>query len=190
MPNWVNLANLFTLLRLLMSPLVVYFIMEGRYLLAGWLFGAAAFTDILDGLAARGLKLKTDVGAYFDPIADKTLLSSVFLALAWAHLVPRWVVWIIFGRDLYILLGSVLFLLFTDVRKFPPTVWGKMSTFVQICTAVFWMARLSFGTPALVEISSAILWPCVGFTLWSGLHYTWIGIHLSRGHIDGVSAGE
>ena len=180
MPEWVNLANLLTLLRVFLVPPVVYYILEGRYQVAGWLFGAAAFTDILDGLAARGLELKTPIGAYFDPIADKTLLSGVFLALAWAHIVPWWLVAVIFGRDLYILLGSILFLIFTPIRKFPPTVWGKMSTFVQIFTVVFWMARLAFSTPILVEISDAILWPCVAFTLWSGLHYTWVGIHLYR----------
>jgi phosphatidylglycerophosphate synthase len=78
---WVNLPNLLTLLRLLMVPVVVYYIVAGRYLLAGWLFGAAAFTDILDGLAARGMAVSTQVGAYFDPIADKCLLSGVYLAL-------------------------------------------------------------------------------------------------------------
>ena len=180
MPDWVNLANLLTLLRLLLVPVVVKLIVEGHYQAAGWVFGGAAFTDILDGLAARGLKLKTSTGAYFDPIADKILLSSVFLALAWARLLPWWIVAVILGRDLYILGGSILFLLFTPERKFPPTVWGKISTFVQICTVVLWMARLAFGTSVLVEISSAILWPCVGFTIWSGLHYTWVGIDLYR----------
>ncbi len=180
MPDWVNLANVLTLLRLALVPVVVHYIVDGRYLLAGWLFGAAAFTDILDGLAARGLEMKTPVGAYFDPIADKALLSGVYFALAWAHLVPWWLVAVIFGRDIYILAGSILFLLFTPVRKFPPSIWGKISTFVQICTAVFWMARIVYGTPLLVEISAAIIWPCLGFTLWSGLHYTWVGIHLYR----------
>jgi cardiolipin synthase len=180
MPAWANLPNLLTLVRLLMVPVVVHFIVDGRYLLAGWLFGAAAFTDILDGAAARGMKVSTPLGAYLDPIADKCLLSGVFLALAWAHLVPRGLVVLIFGRDLYILVGVVLFMLFTPLRRFPPSVWGKVSTFVQICTAVLWMARVIFGTRVLAEFSSAILWPCVGFTVWSGLDYTWKGIHAIR----------
>jgi cardiolipin synthase len=163
-----------------MVPVVVYFIVEGRYLLAGWLFGAAAFTDILDGLAARGLAVTTQVGAYFDPIADKCLLSGVYLALAWAHLVPWWLVAIIFGRDIFILVGVGLFMLFTPIRGFPPSVWGKVSTFVQICTAVLWMARVIFATQLLIDISSVMLWPCVGFTVWSGLDYIWKGIHLLR----------
>src|SRR5438309_4254477 len=105
MPAWLNLPNFFTFLRLAMTPLVIKEILDGRHQLAGWLFGAAAFTDILDGLAARRLKRTTQTGAYFDPIADKILLSGVFLALAIARIVPRWLVAVIFGRDLLILAG-------------------------------------------------------------------------------------
>jgi len=179
-PAWVNVPNLLTLLRLLMVPVVVFYIVEGRYLLAGWLFGAAAFTDILDGAAARALHVSTQAGAYLDPIADKCLLSGVYLALAWVRLFPRWLVVIIFGRDLYILAGVGVFLLFTPVRRFPPSIWGKVSTFVQICTAVIWMARVIFGGAILVSLSSAMLWPCAAFTVWSGLDYTWKGIHAYR----------
>jgi len=180
MPAWVNLPNLLTLLRLILVPVVVYFIVEGRYPLAGWLFGAAAFTDILDGAAARTMRVSTQVGAYLDPIADKFLLSGVFLALAWAHLVPWWLVAVIFGRDIYILVAVGIFMLFTPVRRFPPSIWGKVSTFVQICTVVIWIAQVIYRTRVLGELSSAMLWPCVGFTVWSGLDYTWKGISVYR----------
>jgi len=180
MPAWVNLPNLLTILRMAMVPVVVYFIVEGRYLLAGWLFGAAAFTDILDGLAARGMGVNTQVGAYLDPIADKCLLSGVYLALAWAHLVPWWLVALIFGRDIYILAAVGVFMLWTPVRRFPPSIWGKVSTFVQICTAILWIAHTIFGTRVLGEISSAMLWPCVAFTVWSAVDYTWKGIRTYR----------
>jgi len=179
-PAWVNLPNLLTLLRLLMVPVVVYYIVDGRYWLAGWLFGAAAFTDILDGAAARGMGASSPVGAYFDPIADKCLLSGAYLALAWVHIVPWWLVAIIFGRDIYILAGVGVFMLFTKIRRFPPSIWGKVSTFVQICTAVLALAYVIFRTRVLAEISSAMLWPCVGFTVWSGLDYTWKGVHAYR----------
>jgi cardiolipin synthase len=180
MPAWVNLPNLLTLLRLFLVPVVIYLVVGGRYLLAGWVFGAAAFTDILDGAAARGLGAASHVGAYLDPIADKCLLSGVYLALAWAHLVPWWLVGIIFGRDIYILAAVGIFVLLTPIRRFPPSIWGKVSTFVQICTAVLWMARVIYGTRVLAQLSSAMLWPCVGFTIWSGLDYTWNGIRLLR----------
>jgi cardiolipin synthase len=173
---WLNLPNFLTSLRLLAVPVVVFYIRDGQYWLAGWLFGAAAFTDILDGAAARWTGANTQVGAYLDPIADKCLLSGVYLALAWAHIVPWWLVAIIFGRDIYILVAVGIFMLFTPLRRFPPSIWGKVSTFVQICTAVIWIAHVIFGTRVLTELSSAMLWPCVGFTVWSGLDYTWKGI--------------
>jgi cardiolipin synthase len=180
MPAWVNLPNLLTLLRLLLVPVVVQLIVGGRYWAAAWVFGGAAFTDVLDGAAARWLRVPTQVGAYLDPVADKCLLSGVYLALAWAGIVPRWLVVIIFGRDLYILLAVGVFLLFTPLRRFPPSVWGKVSTLVQIATAIVWLARAIFGTRVLDELSSAMLWPCVAFTIWSGLDYTWRGIRQWR----------
>jgi cardiolipin synthase len=126
------------------------------------------------------MRVTSQVGAYLDPIADKCLLSGVYLALAWAHLVPWWLVAIVFGRDIYILVGAGVFLFFTPIRRFPPSIWGKVATFVQICTAVMWIAHVIFRTRVLAELSSAMLWPCVGFTIWSGLDYTWKGIHVYR----------
>jgi cardiolipin synthase (CMP-forming) len=178
MPAWVNLPNLLTLSRVFLVPVVVYFIVNGRYLAGAWLFGAAAATDILDGLAARGMRATSEVGAYLDPIADKCLLSGVYLALAWVRVVPRWLVVIIFGRDLYILSAVGVFMLFTPVRQFPPSIWGKVSTFAQIMTAVAYMAHTIFGTRVLGELSAAMLWPCVAFTVWSGLDYTLKGIRV------------
>ena len=87
MPRWINLPNLFTLLRLVLVPFVIQAILDGRSTLALALFGVAAFTDILDGAAARRFGLATQTGAYLDPIADKCLLSGVFLALAAARVV-------------------------------------------------------------------------------------------------------
>jgi len=188
MPAWVNLPNLLTLVRLCMVPFVIYFIQAGRYTLGASLFGAAAFTDILDGAAARLLGLKTETGAYLDPIADKCLLSGVYLALAMAHLAPWWLVAIIFGRDIYILAGAAVVMLLTPVRRFPPSVWGKVSTFVQVATAVVWMARSIFGGPVLELLSLAILWPCAAFTVWSGIDYTRKGISACRKPIGNIDA--
>ena len=93
---------------------------------------------------------------------------------------PWWFVAVVFGRDLYILLGALAFLSLSKVRKFPPTVWGKASTFVQIATAVAWMTRNVANFPALDAISSAMLWVCAAFTIWSGVDYTRRGVQLLR----------
>ncbi|HEX3875734.1 MAG TPA: CDP-alcohol phosphatidyltransferase family protein [Bryobacteraceae bacterium] len=180
MPPWVNLANFFTLIRLLLTPVVIVSVLQGRHRLALVLFFAAAVTDVLDGLAARGRGATTAAGAYFDPIADKCLMSGVFLALAAAGFAPWWLVAIVLGRDLYILLGAAIFLEFSSVRKFPPTVWGKASTFVQIAAVTCWLTRDAFPAPWLRAIGADVLWPCAVLTVWSGLHYTWRGIQLAR----------
>ena len=182
MPKWLNLPNFFTLVRVVLTPFVIREILEGRHLLALELFAIAAFTDILDGAAARRLGVVTPGGAYFDPIADKCLLSGVFLALAAARIVPRWLVGIIFARDLLILGGVGVVLLYTTVRRFPPTLWGKASTFVQIVTAVAWMARDAVEIKILNAFATLMLWPCVGFTVWSGLDYVRRGIRIARAH--------
>ncbi len=179
MPSWLNLANFFTLLRLLLTPVVIATILEGRHRLALALFFLAAVTDVLDGWAARRAA-STAAGAYLDPIADKFLMSGAFLALAAAGTAPWWVVAVVLGRDVYILLGAAVFLAFTKVRKFPPSIWGKASTFVQIVTVTCWMTRNAFPAPALRAIGAGVLWPCVAATVWSGMHYTWRGIQLAR----------
>jgi cardiolipin synthase len=180
MPRWLNLANFFTLLRLLLAPVVIWAILNNRHRLALALFFLAATTDVLDGWAARRLGESSAAGAYFDPIADKFLMSGVFLALGVAGMAPLWSVAIVLGRDLYILVGAGVFLLATGIRKFPPSVWGKTSTFVQIVTVVCWLTRDAFPGRALHAIGAGVLWPCVLATVWSGIHYTWRGIRLAQ----------
>jgi len=180
MPRWVNVANLLTALRLVLVPFVILAILDGNHIRALVLFGGAALTDALDGIAARTMGSATRLGAYLDPIADKCLLSGVFLALAVAHLAPRWLVALVFGRDLYILAAVVFLLWLTPVRRFPPSVWGKVSTFVQVLTVTVWLFRNATPLSLLELLSEAIQWPCAAFTVWSGIHYTWRGLHLAR----------
>lgn len=189
MPRWINLPNGFTALRLALVPFVVEAILHGRHFLALALFAVAAATDLLDGAAARRFGVATQVGAVLDPIADKCLLSGVFLALAAAGSAPWWLVAVIFGRDLYILLGAAAVIRFTSLRKFPPSVWGKVSTFVQIVTAVSFMAWNLFGAGIAGRVASVMPWPCAAFTLWSGVHYTWRTLQSPR-PIDATSARE
>lgn len=189
MPRWINVPNGFTALRLALVPFVVQAVLEGRHVLALALFAAAAATDVADGAAARRFGSVTPLGAYLDPIADKCLLCGVFLALAASRAAPWWLVGVIFGRDIYILLGAAAALCFTSLRRFPPSVWGKVATLVQVITVVSLMARDVLLTGWAERLSSAVQWPCAAFTVWSGVHYTW-RILRPRGRIDAVSARE
>lgn len=180
MPDWVNVPNGITALRLALVPLVIAALAHGRYAPALEMFAVAAFTDVADGAAARRWGKVTKTGAYLDPIADKCLLSGVFLALALGGAAPWWLVAAIFGRDLYILLGAAAALRWTRMRRFPPSLWGKISTFVQIVTALSLIARGAFGGAAAQRMAAIMPWPCCALTLYSGVHYTWRILHSRR----------
>ena len=166
--------NLITLLRLLLAPFVAADILDGYYRRSIALFFFAGLTDVIDGLLARRMDESTRTGAYLDPIADKVLLSVIYVALALAQAIPWWMVAVVFGRDVLILGMAAYGLLFTSIRKFPPSVWGKLSTFFQISAALMVMcSRAGFAAPVKLSV-----WLMVAATVWSGIHYAWRGITL------------
>jgi cardiolipin synthase len=178
--TWLTLPNLFTLARLLLAPVIVYDILNRRALAALCIFAVAAATDVIDGYLARHWGAATAAGAFLDPIADKLLMTGVYLALALAGSVPWWLVGVIFGRDLLILSASAIALLTTKLRAFPPSIWGKASTFSQIVTAVCFLGRDALEWPVLAVLSAALIWPTLALTVWSGIHYGWRGARLLR----------
>jgi cardiolipin synthase (CMP-forming) len=178
----LNLPNILTLARFVLTPFIVLAIHSGRHVEALVLFALAAITDYLDGASARRFHISTPAGAYLDPLADKFLLSGVYFALAWARIVPWWLVGIVFGRDIFILAGAGIVMWSTPVRRFPPSVWGKVSTFFQLVNAVVWMARNALHVWVLDAAAALSLWLCVGFTLWSGLDYARRGFRILRTH--------
>jgi cardiolipin synthase len=195
-PAWINLPNLITVLRLVLAGPVVYAITAGKGTIALVLFIAAGLTDFLDGAVARRLKVATQTGAYLDPIADKLLLTSVFLALMEVRIIPIWFVVLVLARDILILTGAASIMAFTGLRKFPPSRLGKLSTFFQISCAVMWMVRNAWPTPVLNGLAQLSIWLSGGFTLTSGLDYIRLGIKMVRAkplepgqsRIDGANA--
>lgn len=165
--------NLLTLLRICMAPFLVVAILEGRYALAFGLFVAAGLTDALDGALARILKQRSMLGHYLDPVADKLLLSTLFLVLMSKGLIPATVTVLVFGRDLGILLVSAILYAAVGRREFSPSIFGKANTFVQISavaavllhqlTAARWVAGLRTGSLDATMV----------LTVASGLHYAW-----------------
>jgi len=183
----VTAANLFTLLRLLLAPWIAADILRSHWTRALIVFFAAGLTDVIDGFLARRFGHPTRVGAYFDPIADKILLVAIYVSLGVAQAIPRWMVALVFGRDLLILAMAAYGLLFTSVRKFPPSVWGKISTFFQISAALMVMLDRA-GIWAPVQLALALM---VAATIWSGIHYAWTGITVLRqSRIDASAASR
>ena len=124
--------NLLTLLRLFIIPFLVIAILDSHYNQAFALFVLAGFSDAFDGLLARWLSQHTRLGQYLDPVADKLLLSTLFLVLTHMNLVPRYVTVLVFSRDFGILLISTLLFATGTLRDFRPSLLGKLNTVVQI----------------------------------------------------------
>jgi len=164
--------NQLTLLRLIFIPFVVISVVEDRY---GWalaLFVLAGLSDALDGLLARVLKQKTALGQYLDPIADKLLLSTLFLVLAFEHRIPWYVTVLVFSRDLGILIVSALLYATNTLRDLRPSVWGKANTIVQVGTILVVLMAAVWPQTWLETARVAGLRLTFALTLFSWIHYT------------------
>jgi len=173
MRGFLNPPNLLSLARILLIPFVVAALAAGKYGQALVLIAVAGCTDALDGILARRFWWVTSAGAILDPVADKLLLTAVYLALGFGHLLPWWLVGIVVGRDIVILAASGLAILFTRHRKFPPSAWGKVSTIVQVAAVLVIICGRAFSSPAISRIGEWSIWLVAAATVWSGLHYAW-----------------
>jgi len=126
------IPNLLTLLRLFIIPFLVIEILDARYRGAFALFVLAGVSDGFDGLVARWFSQHTRLGQYLDPIADKLLLSTLFVVLTHMGLVPRYVTVLVFSRDVGILLIATLLFATGTLRDFRPSLLGKLNTLAQI----------------------------------------------------------
>ena len=177
-----QIPNLVSLLRLCLAPFVFRAIWEREYHIAlAWLF-FAAFTDILDGFLARRLHVVSRTGAYIDPIADKVLLSGTYFMLGYDRVIPLWLTGIVFGRDALMLIAIAYFYFVRGIRSFPPTIWGKLSTFVQIFVAfiILLSGVMSIGAHEL-QVKTALLWLAGAATVWSAIDYGRIGLGMLTG---------
>jgi cardiolipin synthase len=165
--------NLLTLMRLLFIPFVVVEIQQQNYRLALVIFVAAGVTDLLDGLLARLLQQKTTLGQYLDPIADKLLLSTMFLMLSIGHII-RWPVTIlVFSRDIIILIVCTLLYATGTMKVFRPTWFGKANTAAQIASVPLALLYKILGTPGSQTFMRWSLRITVALTIVSGVHYVW-----------------
>ena len=169
-PGWWNAPNAVSLTRIFLAPVIAWAIWADQPKLALSLVAIAAATDFLDGYLARTAKATSRLGIYLDPIADKILLSVVYIALGFTERVPVWFVAIVFGRDFALVVASAIAMKVSTYNDYRPTIWGKISTFWQIAAAVAAIANAtSLFTHDVVFLSAAL-------TLWSAVHYTYRGI--------------
>jgi len=163
--------NQLTLLRMVFVPFIVIHLVDGRYLWALIVFVVAGFSDGLDGLLARRLHQQTLLGQYLDPIADKLLLSTMFLVLSILHRIPWKFTVLVFSRDISILAASAVLFAIAGLRNFRPSIFGKANTFSQI-GAVFFVLLLEIHPSRWIGIASIVfLRATFIFTIVSALHY-------------------
>ncbi len=163
--------NQLTLLRLIFIPFILINVIDGHYRWALLLFVLAGLSDGLDGTLARALKQKTILGQYLDPIADKLLLSSLFLVLSLLHKIPWSVTILVFSRDVCIIATCGVLYATTSLREFRPSIFGKVNTLAQIVALFFVLLRQITDT-SWVEMGRSIgLKATIAFTVISGVHY-------------------
>jgi len=172
----MTIPNALTLLRILLTPFLVWLLLDGRLTEALIVFITAGVTDGLDGLSARIFHQKTKLGAYLDPLADKLLLVSSFILLGRLGLLPNWLVVIVVSRDAIILLG-VLTLMFHQVSiEIKPSLLSKLTTLFQLLTIFTILGSSQVILPTWV--SFILFGFTVAFTMASGLQYILMGIRL------------
>ncbi len=165
----MNIPNLLTIGRILLIPLLVIFLLDGKELAAFWVFVLAGVTDALDGFLARVLKQKTEFGAFIDPIADKLLLITSYITLAVLGFLPKWLAVIVVSRDVLICGGIGILMLYDRDFKIKPSLVSKVTTFLQLLTVVY-----SLGHDYFQPIFSGgiyLIYATAAFTVLSGVHY-------------------
>ena len=173
-------------------PFIVIHLVDGHYLWALVLFVIAGFSDGLDGLLARRLHQQTLLGQYLDPIADKLLLSTLFLVLSILHKIPWKYTVVVFSRDISILAASAVLFAIAGLRNFRPSIFGKANTVSQI-GAVFFVLLLQVKPIRWIWIArTVLLWAVMTFTVISGVHYVFLVQHRLRalGQAHGPQSGK
>ncbi len=167
-----TVPNQITFLRLGFLPLFIILVLYGRYFWALTVLIVAALTDGLDGLLARTLDQKSALGAFLDPIADKLLLSSSFFVLALKGKMAWWLTILVLSRDVLILTIAGVIIVVAGYRPFPPSLFGKITTFVQILL-VFGIVADAVIMQSWLDVTNRMLVVLVaGFTVLSGFHYS------------------
>lgn len=141
----MNIPNLITLGRILLVPVIVWAITSGQMAIAFVLFFIAGLSDAVDGFLAKRFNMQSEIGALLDPLADKCLLVSIYVALGITADIPRWLVILVVSRDI-IIVGAVIVSWLLD-RPIPmkPLMVSKLNTVAQVGFAALVLASLGFG---------------------------------------------
>jgi cardiolipin synthase (CMP-forming) len=173
----LSYANEITILRLVFVPIFAILVVERHNLAALIVLGAAAASDVADGFVARTFHQQTPLGVALDPIADKALMTTAYLVLAFRGALPWWITIVVISRDAAILLTAGVISLVAGYRPFPPSMLGKASTSAQAATIITALAvrvrpliLLHLLLRGMIDLTAAL-------TAASGLHYLFVARH-------------
>ena len=166
----MTIPNLITIARLLMVPVIIVMLMQGEWGWAFALFLTAGVSDGVDGYLARRLDMRTEFGAYIDPLADKALLVSLYVTLPIIGVLPGWLAIVIVSRDLMIIAAIMVSWLMGRPVEIKPLAISKLNTAVQIAFAALVLGKKAFGLE-LSAFDTAGMWVVVALTIASVAAY-------------------
>ncbi len=168
-----DIPNIISVLRILLTLPVIYFLVERDYVTALWLFAIAGFSDGLDGFLAKHYHWQSHLGGLLDPLADKALLMSAFLVLGATGLIPMWLVVLAVLRDLVIVGGALYYHFRVEDLEAAPTLASKLNTLLEIILVL--AVTLDAGpVPLPAGAISTLEWALVVTLLGSGGQYVWV----------------
>jgi cardiolipin synthase len=167
-----TVPNQITFLRLGFLPLFLILMSYERYKWALLVLVIAGFSDGIDGLIARKFNQRSSLGAYLDPIADKLLLSSSFVVLAFEKQIAWWLTILVLSRDVLILIVAAVIILASGYRPFPPSIYGKFTTFFQIVLVFMVVLAAAYPQLQLALLNRVLIYIVSALCVFSGLHYS------------------
>ncbi len=180
-------ANQITMLRLVFVPVFAILVVANHYRLALAVLVAAALSDIVDGTVARLLKQESPLGMALDPIADKILMTTAYLILAFRDVFPWWLTILVLSRDVAIIMTALLICLVAGYRPFRPSIPGKVSTVTQVATLFVAVAHAARVPLVTGQVLSVFVYLAGALTLISGVHYLLV-VHRYAHHAPDAAA--
>ncbi|MDO8426381.1 MAG: CDP-alcohol phosphatidyltransferase family protein [Deltaproteobacteria bacterium] len=164
-----NIPNILTLFRILLVPLFLFLVAEDNFFFATIVFAVAGITDAVDGFIARAYNLRTELGANLDPFADKLLLVSSYIILTAKGLIPLWLCVPVILRDAVILTGVIILRGAGRKVVISPTIFGKITTTLQIATVIYALVFAGTGRAFFVALAAVTAL----ITVYTGFDYAW-----------------
>ena len=173
----MNVANWITVFRVLLVPFFIISLLYGKFILSLWLFCIAGITDGIDGYIARSWGLKTELGSYLDPLADKLLLVSSFIvfSLKYPEIIPVWLTVLVISKDFIIIIGVIILHFVITQPRIEPSVAGKMTTAVQILLIFSAILSKTSDTSFLLSLMDIFIYVAAVLTVVAGIQYVFKG---------------